>query len=79
VLDEVGIATVKTVCLDAAILETGAATPSSATSVAIPAAPVQHLAMLREEHKMRAVQVRETATDTLITAHLVPSPEPTDP
>ena len=34
--------------------------PSNATAVAIPAAPIQRLAMLPEEHKLRTVQVRET-------------------
>jgi hypothetical protein len=32
------------------------------------AAPIQRLAMLPEEHTLRTVQVRETATDTLVTA-----------
>jgi hypothetical protein len=32
------------------------------------AAPTQCLAMLPQEHKLRTVQVRETATDTLVTA-----------
>jgi len=74
VLEEVGVATTKTVYPDAAVLETGAAMPSSATAVAIPAAPVQRLAMLPEEHKMRTVQVRETTTDTLVTAIEILSP-----
>jgi hypothetical protein len=60
VLEEVGVATTKTVYPDAAILETVLATSSSATAVAIPAAPIQRLAMLPEEHKLRTVQVRET-------------------
>lgn len=74
VLEEVGVATTKTVYPDAAVLETGAAMPSSATAVAIPAAPVQRLAMLPEEHKIRTVQVRETTTDTLVTAIEILSP-----
>jgi hypothetical protein len=74
VLEEVGVATTKTVYPDTAILETVVATPSSATAVAIPAAPIQRLAMLPEEHKMRTVQVRETATDTLVTAIEILSP-----
>jgi Protein of unknown function (DUF4058) len=74
VLEEVGVATTKTVYPDAAILETVQATSSSATAVAIPAAPIQRLAMLPEEHKLRTVQVRETATDTLVTAIEILSP-----
>ena len=74
VLEEVGIATTKTVYPDAAILETVPVTSSSATAVAIPAAPIQRLAMLPEEHKLRTVQVRETATDTLVTAIEILSP-----
>src|SRR4029434_4986123 len=74
VLEEVGVATTKTVYPDAAILENVLATPSSATAVAIPAAPIQRLAMLPEEHKLRTVQVRETATDTLVTAIEILSP-----
>src|SRR5215475_558637 len=74
VLEEVGVATTKTVYPDAAILETVVATPTSSTAVAIPAAPIQRLAMLPEEHKLRTVQVRETATDTLVTAIEILSP-----
>jgi hypothetical protein len=74
VLEEVGIAATKTVYPDAAILETIVATPSSAMAVAIPAAPIQRLAMLPEEHRLRTVQVRETATDTLVTAIEILSP-----
>ena len=74
VLEAVGIAATKTVYPDAAILETVVTTPASATAVAIPAAPIQRLAMLPEEHKLRTVQVRETATDTLVTAIEVLSP-----
>jgi hypothetical protein len=74
VLEEVGIAATKTVYPDAAILETVVTTPASATAVAIPAAPIQRLAMLPEEHKLRTVQVRETATDTLVTAIEILSP-----
>jgi hypothetical protein len=68
VLEEVGVATTKTVYPHAAVLETVETAPSNATAVAIPAAPLQRLAMLPEEHKLRPVQVRETATDTLVTA-----------
>jgi hypothetical protein len=74
VLEEVGVATTKTVYPDAAILETVPVTSSSATAVAIPAAPIQRLAMLPEEHRLRTVQVRETATDTLVTAIEILSP-----
>src|SRR5262249_27202630 len=49
-------------------------TSSSATAVAIPAAPIQRLAMLPEEHKLRTVQVRETGSDTLVTAIEILSP-----
>jgi hypothetical protein len=74
VLEEVGVATTKTVYPDAGIVETVLATSSSATVVAIPAAPIQRLAMLPEEHKLRTVQVRETATDTLVTTIEILSP-----
>jgi hypothetical protein len=74
VLEEVGVATAKTVYPDAAVLETVAAPSSSTTAVAIPAAPIQRLAMLPEEHKTRTVQVRETARDTLVTAIEILSP-----
>jgi hypothetical protein len=74
VLEEVGIATTKTVYPNTAILETVVTTPTSATAAAIPAAPIQRLALLPEEHKLRTVQVRETATDTLVTAIEILSP-----
>jgi hypothetical protein len=74
VLEEVDIAATKTVYPDAAVLETVAATPASATAVAIPAAPIERLAMLPEEHKIRTVQVHETATATLVTAIEILSP-----
>ena len=74
VLEEVGIVATKTVYPDAAILETVEAMPSNATAVAIPAAPIQRLAMLPEEHKLRTVQVRETVPDTLVTAIEILSP-----
>ena len=59
VLEEVGVAATKTVYPDTAVLETTAGNVLSATAVAIPAAPIQRLAMLPEEHKLRTVQVRE--------------------
>ncbi len=58
VLEEVGVAIPKTIYLDAAVLETVAPPTSGATAVAIPAAPIKHLIMLPEEHKLRTVQVR---------------------
>ena len=73
-LEEVGEATTKTVYPDAVLETAKAVTSSSATAVAIPAAPIQRLAMLPEEHKLRTVQVRETATDTLVTAIEILSP-----
>jgi hypothetical protein len=74
VLEEVGIATAKTVYPDAAILGTPLSVPASTMAVAIPAAPIRRLAMLLEEQKMRPVQVRQTDTDTLVTAIEILSP-----
>ena len=74
VLEEVGIATAKTVYPDAAVLETAPSVSAGTTAVAIPAAPIQRPAMLLEQQKMRTVQVRETATDTLVTAIEILSP-----
>jgi hypothetical protein len=74
VLEEVGIATLKTVYPDAAVLEIVPAVSAGTTAVAIPAAPIQRLAMLPAQHKMRTVQVRETGTDTLVTAMEILSP-----
>jgi hypothetical protein len=56
VLEEVGVATTKTVYPDAAILETVVATPTSATAVAIPAAPIQ-----RPRHAARGTQTAHRA------------------
>lgn len=74
VLEEVGIAATKTVYPDAAVLEATFSVPAGPTAVAIPAAPIQRLAMLPEQHRMRTVQVRETATDSLVTAIEILSP-----
>jgi hypothetical protein len=74
VLEEVGIAAVKTVYPDAAVLETVSSVPSGGTAVAIPAAPIQRLALLPEQYKMRTVQVRDTGTDSLVTALEILSP-----
>jgi hypothetical protein len=74
VLEEVEVAASKTVYPDAAVRETALALPLGATAVAIPAAPLQRLAMVPEEHKLRTVQVREAATDTLVTAIEILSP-----
>lgn len=74
VLEEVGIAAFKTVYPDAAVLETVPSVPSGGAAVAIPAAPIQRLALLPEQHKMRTVQVRETGTDSLVTALEILSP-----
>lgn len=74
VLEEVGIATAKTVYPDTAILGTPLSVPASTMAVAIPAAPIRRLAMLPEEQKMRTVQVRQTDTDTLVTAIEILSP-----
>src|SRR5262245_18769124 len=74
VLEAVGVATTKTVYPDAAILETVPATSSNATAAAMPAAPIQRLAMLPEAPRLRTVQVRETATDTLVTVIEILSP-----
>lgn len=74
VLEEVGIVTAKTVYPDAAVLETVFSGSTATATVPIPAAPVQRLAMLPEEHKIRTVQVRTTATGTLVTALEILSP-----
>lgn len=74
VFEEVGVAATRMIYPDAAILETKIEAPSGATAVAIPAAPIQRLAILPEEHKMRTVHVRETATDMLVTAIEILSP-----
>ncbi len=74
VLEEVGVATTKTLYPDAAVLETGVSVSTTTATVAIPAAPIQRLAVLPEEHKMRTVQVRTTAADTLVTALEIVSP-----
>jgi hypothetical protein len=74
VLEEVGIATAKTVYPDAAVLETAFAAPTATAAVAIPAAPVRRLAMIPEEYKTRTVQVRTTDTNTLVTAIEILSP-----
>src|SRR5262245_34226870 len=74
VLEKVGMATTKTVDPDATGPVARPVMSSSTTAVAIPAAPIQRLAMLPEEHKLRTVQVRATATDTLVTAIEILSP-----
>ena len=74
VLEEVGVATATTIYPDAAVSETTFSAPPGMTAVAIPAAPIQRLAMLPEEHKMRTVEVRTTATGTLVTAIEILSP-----
>jgi hypothetical protein len=74
VLEEVGVATGKTIYPDAAVLDTTFAASTSTTAVLIPEAPVQRIAMLPEEHKMRTVEVRTTAADTLVTAIEILSP-----
>lgn len=74
VLEEVGVATDKTIYPDAAILDTALSAPTGTTALAIPAAPIQRLAMLPEEYRTRTVQVRTTANDTLVTAIELLSP-----
>lgn len=74
VLEEVGIATAKTIYPDAAVLETAPSVPAGTTAVAIPAAPLQRLAMLLEQQTLRTVQVRTTDTNTLVTAIEILSP-----
>jgi hypothetical protein len=74
VLEEVGVATATTIYPDAAVLDTTFPVPPSMTTVAIPAAPIQRLAMLPEEHKMRTVEVRTTVAGTLVTAIAILSP-----
>ena len=74
VLEEVGMATAKTIYPDAAVLETVLSGSTATATVAIPAAPIQRLAMLPEEYKLRTVQVRTTATDILVTALEILSP-----
>jgi hypothetical protein len=48
--------------------------PRYYADVEVRTAPIQRLAMLPEEHKLRTVQVRETTTDTLVTAIEILSP-----
>ena len=74
VLEEVGVATASTIYPAAAVLDTTFSAPPGRTAVAIPAAPIQRLAMLPEEHKMRTVEVRTTATGALVTAIEILSP-----
>jgi hypothetical protein len=74
VLEEVSIAAAKTVYPGAAVLETAPPALAGTTAVAIPAAPIQRLAMLLEQQQIRTVQVRETDTDTLVTAIEILSP-----
>ena len=74
VLEEMGIATAKTIYPAAAGLETAPSVPAGTTAVAIPAAPIQRLAMLLEQQTLRTVQVRATDTDTLVTAIEILSP-----
>jgi len=73
-LEDVGVAMDKTIYPDAAVLDTTFSASTSTTAVLIPEAPVQRIAMLPEEHKMRTVEVRTTATDTLVTAIEILSP-----
>jgi hypothetical protein len=73
-LEEVGIATVATVCPDAAVLEVDPLGVAPVAVAVAPAAPIQRVALPAEEINLRTVQVYVTETKRLVTSIEILSP-----
>ena len=74
VLEEVGIATVRTVVPDTGVLETKLQTAGGGAVTALPVAPIQRLDMPLEESRLRSVRVYTTDAHSLVTSIEILSP-----
>jgi hypothetical protein len=74
VLEEVSISTVHTILPDTGVLEVEPQTASGTAVTAIPAAPIQRLAMPLAQSRLRSVRVYTTAGHTLVTSLEILSP-----
>jgi hypothetical protein len=74
VLEEVSISTVHTVFPDTGVLEAEPYTAGATAATAIPAAPIQRLAMPLEQSRLRSVRVYTVGAHNLVTSIEILSP-----